>query len=173
MKIAVGSKNPVKIKAVETAFKRFWTEVSVVGLEVDHGASIQPSSQKEAILGATKRAQLALEQAKADYGVGLEGNTFDSEQGMFLDGWVVIVNKHGEKGIANAGSLMMPEKIAKEVRKGKELGPVTDELFGHDNIKQKEGTVGMLTNNAITRTDAFEKGVIYALARFLNPKYYK
>ena len=172
MKIAVGSKNPVKIKAVENAFKRFWNDVAVVGLEVNHGTSRQPSSQEEAILGATKRAQLALEQTNSDYGVGLEGNTFDSEHGMFLDGWVVIVNKHVEKGIANSGSLMMPEKIAKEVRKGKEVGPASDAHFGTHNIKQKEGTVGMLTNNAITRTEAFEKGVIYALARFLNPHYY-
>ena len=173
MKISIGSKNPVKIKAVENVVKKIWLGAEVVGVEVEHGAGMQPNSDEEAIKGAMNRAQLSLKQTNADYGFGLEGNTLETDHGMMLQGWVVVVDKKGEKGIASCGSLLLPEKIAIEVRKGKELGPVTDVLFGHDNIKQKEGTVGMLTNNMVTRTEAFEKGVIYALARFLNPHYYK
>ena len=173
MKIVVGSKNPVKIAAVTNVVKKIWPDAEVLGIEVEHGTGIQPNSQQEAINGALNRATLAMQKINADYGFGLEGNTFDSQHGMFLDGWVAVVDKNGNKGIASCGCLMLPSKLAVEVRKGKELGPITDALFGHDNIKQKEGTVGMLTSNMVKRTEAFERGVVYALAKFLNPEYYK
>ena len=173
MKIAVGSKNPVKIKAVENAAKRFWPDAEVIGMEVNHGTSAQPTSDEEAIEGATKRAKMSLQQADADLGFGLEGNTVDTKHGMLLSGWVAVANKQGELGISCCGSLLLPEKIAAEVRNGKELGPASDAFHGTDNIKQKEGTVGILTKGAVTRTKAFEHGAVYALAKFLNPEYYK
>jgi len=172
MKIAVGSKNPVKIAAVETVAKKIWPDVTVIGIEVEHGTSIQPNSDEEAMEGATNRAQLSLQKADADYGFGLEGNTQEIKNGMLLSGWVVVVNKQGQKGIARCASLLLPEKIAAEIRKGKELGPISDEHFGTSNLKQKEGSVGLLTNGMTTRTDEFERGVICALARFLKPEYY-
>lgn len=173
MKIAVGSKNPVKIAAVEEVAKKIWPNATVIGIEVQHGTSVQPTNDEESIQGATQRAQLALQSADADYGFGLEGNTVETSHGMFLAGWVVVVDKKGEKGIASSGTIQLPEKIAEEVRKGKEVGPASDLHFSTHNIKQKEGTVGLLTNNLLTRKSAFERGVICALARFINPQYYK
>src|SRR3990172_10902579 len=173
MKIAVGSTNPVKIAAVQNIVKKVWPEATIVSVEVKHGTSIQPKTDEEAIKGATDRAKLSLQQAAADLGFGLEGNTVDTSHGMFLSGWVVIVDKNGNKGIASNGGILLPEKIANEVRKGRELGPVTDEFIGEHNTKQKQGTVGILTNNLLDRTASFERGVICALARFLNPHYYK
>ncbi len=172
MKFAVGSKNPVKIAAVSNAVKLFWPDAEVIGIEVDHGTSVQPVCDDEAIKGATSRAELSLKAANADFGVGLEGNTHDSAHGMFMAGWTVVVDKSGKKGISGCGRLLLPEAIAKEIRKGRELGPVMDEFIGGHNTKQKEGSVGVLTKGAVNRTAAFEFGVIYALAKFLNPKYY-
>jgi inosine/xanthosine triphosphatase len=173
MRIAVGSKNPVKVAAVRNVVTKFWSEAEVVGIEVDHGTNIQPKTHEEAIQGATKRAELSLKQANADFGFGLEGNTVDTEHGMFLAGWVVAVNKNGERGIAANGTILLPEKIAEKVRQGMELGPACDEVFGTHNVKQKEGSVGVLTKGIITRTRAFEQGVACALARFLHPELYK
>jgi len=173
MKIAVGSKNPVKIQAVKNVVDKIWPGSTVEGVEVEHKTCSQPSSNQEAIQGAIERAKLCIKKLEADYGFGLEGNTCELEQGMFLEGWVVVIDKSGNHGIGSCGSIQMPDQIAQEIKRGKELGPVTDKLFGHENIKQKEGTVGLLTNNIVTRTEAFEKGIAYALARFINPEYYK
>jgi len=172
MKFAVGSKNPVKISAVANAVKKVWKDADVIGVEVDHGTGVQPTSNEAGLKGATLRAELCLKQADSDFGVGIEGNTEETGHGMLLQGWVVIVNRQGEKGIANCGGFLLPERVAKEVRKGRELGPVMDELAGVHNTKQKMGSTGILTNGLISRTEAFEKGVIFALARFLNPQYY-
>lgn len=173
MKISVGSKNPIKISAVENAVKKIWPGAEVVSAEVNHGTSEQPMSDEEAIQGAANRAKLSLEKFSADIGIGLEGCVNDTKHGMFLSGWVAAIDKNGEIGIGGGGGLLLPEKIASEIRKGKELGPVMDKFIGGHNTKQKQGTVGILTNNLIPRTEAFEKSVIYALAKFINPHYYK
>lgn len=172
-KISVGSKNPVKITAVENALKKIWPDAEVVAVKVEHGVSEQPTSNDEAIKGALNRAKLSLQKTDSDLGIGLEGCTVDTKYGMFLSGWVVAIDKNGEIGIGGGGGLLLPERIAFEVRKGKELGPVMDKFIGNHNTKQKQGAVGVLTNNLIPRTDAFEKTVIYALTKFINPNYYK
>ena len=62
-KVAVGSKNPVKIEAVRLAFKTAWPrkEWAVEGVEVDSGVPDQPMSDEESICGARNRAQRSLE----------------------------------------------------------------------------------------------------------------
>jgi inosine/xanthosine triphosphatase len=172
-KVSVGSKNPVKIAAVENAVKRIWPETKVVSVEVSHGASAQPTSDEEAIEGATNRARLSMQETDADLGIGLEGSTVDTEYGMFLSGWVVAIDKSGQVGIGCGGRLSLPERIATEVRKGKELGPMMDKFVGEHNTRQKQGAVGILTDNLVPRTAAFENAVIYALTRFVNPDYYE
>lgn len=173
MKISVGSKNPVKIAAVENAVKKIWQDVMVVAVDVDSGVGKQPMSNGEAIEGALNRAKASLKQHDADIGIGLEGCVHDTAYGMLLSGWVAAVDKSGEIGIGGGGGLLLPEKIAFELRNGKELGPVMDAFIGAHNTKQKQGTVGILTNNLISRTESFEKSVICALTRFINPQYYK
>lgn len=172
-KVSVGSKNPVKMAAVENVIRKIWPDARVVSVQVSHGASAQPTSDDEAIEGATNRARLSMQETDAGLGIGLEGSTVDTKYGMFLSGWVVAIDKSGQVGIGCGGRLLLPERIASEIRKGKELGPVMDEFVGEHNTKHKQGAVGILTDNLVPRTAAFEKAVIYALTRFVNPDYYK
>jgi inosine/xanthosine triphosphatase len=172
-KVSVGSENPVKIAAVENVIKKIWPDAKVVSVEVPHGASEQPTSDDEAIQGATNRAKLSMQETDADLGIGLEGSTVDTKYGMFLSGWVVAMDKSGQVGMGCGGRLPLPERIAAEIKKGKELGPMMDELVGEHNTKQKQGAVGILTGNLVPRTAAFENAVIYALTRFVNPDYYR
>jgi len=172
-RISIGSKNPVKLAAVENAIRKIWSDAEIINIDVSSGVSDQPTSDDEAIKGATNRARLSLQKTNSDLGIGLEGCTVDTKYGMFVSSWVVVIDKNGEIGIGCSGRILLPAKVASEIRKGKELGFVMDEFIGDHNIKQKEGTVGILTNNLVPRTDAFEIAVIYALSKFINPKYYK
>jgi len=171
--ISVGSKNPVKISAVENVVKKLWPDAEVVSVDTPSGVSDQPMSDDESIRGATNRARAAMDKMEADLGIGLEGSVVDTEHGMFLSGWVVAVDRNGTIGMGSGGRLFLPEKIAVELRNGEELGPVMDKFIDGHNTKQKQGTVGVLTNNLVTRTDSFEKNVIYALTKFINPEIYK
>ncbi len=172
-KIAIGTTNPAKLVAVEGAIKHIWPQARTVGTAVDSGVRAQPLSDEEAITGATNRAQRALASVAADLGIGIEGNTVELAQGMFSTAWVVVVDRAGVIGLGSSGRFLLPSTVAQAVRQGGELGPLMDELTGEHNTKHKQGAVGILTNNLITRSAAPETAVIFALTRFINPGYYE
>jgi len=170
--IAVGSTNPVKIAAVKAVVMRVWPAATVIGAAVDPGVPVQPLTDEEAIAGAMNRARLALAATGADLGVGLEGNTVDTAHGMYTTAWVVGVAQDGSVSIGAAGRLPLPEAVAQAIRAGRELGPLMDEVAGQHNTKQKQGAVGILTAGLVTRQQALEVAVTFALARFVAPAYY-
>lgn len=170
MKIAVGTNNPAKVNAVRNVVKKVWPDAEVFGMEVESGVSHTPTSDDEAIRGAKNRAKSCLK--KADIGIGIEGFVDDTKHGMFLSGWAVVIDKNGKMGIGARGKYMLPENVATQVRQGKELAPIVDELVGGKDIRQKQGAVGVFTNNFVTRTQAMEFSVIAALTKFISPQYY-
>jgi non-canonical (house-cleaning) NTP pyrophosphatase len=91
---------------------------------------------------------------------------------MFVSGWVAAVDGEGREGIGSGGRALLPDSVAEEIRKGKELGPVMDTLLGDRNTKQKLGAVGSLTRGLVPRVEAFERTVIYALTKFIRPELY-
>jgi len=174
IKVVVGSKNPVKIGAVESAFAKMMGECEIIGISVPSGISDMPMSFDEIVRGAKNRAQAALELVEADYGVGLEGGMDDTDLGTFLMGFVAIVDKQGTWGYSMGGGLYMPEKIVKIVKdSGRELGDVMDELRGLQNTKQHEGCVGYFTDNLVDRQESFEKPTISALSRFKKKEWFE
>ena len=167
MKIAVGSKNPVKVAAVRTMVTLTWPNAEVVALDVPSGVSAMPMSDAETLTGAKNRARAALTTAKADLGFGLEGGVNQEPFGLVLMGWVVVVDGNGRTGIGGAARLPLPEHIAQRVVAGEELGDVMDDMLNDENIKQKGGAVGALTAGLVMRQDTFAIGVAYALAPFI------
>jgi len=86
--------------------------------------------------------------------------------------WVYILSKHGKSGKGRTGTFFLPQKMSELIKQGKEMGEADDIIFNTNNSKQKDGTVGALTNNLITRTDYYEPAVIFALIPFMNPDIY-
>lgn len=171
MKVAVGSKNPVKIKAVRLAFQTVWPDRkwSVSGVEAASGVSVQPMSDIESITGARNRAILAVKKLRADFGVGLEGGLQKIGKEYFDCGWVVVLDQNGNEGMGSTARILVPKKLIKMIKRGRELGEINDMVFGKRNSKQAEGYFGTMTNNAITRLKAYKHGVIVALSRFIHP----
>ena len=177
MKIAVGSKNPVKINATRQAFKKVFPDKSlrVESVDAKSGVSIQPMSDEECIRGAENRARLALKLTGADFGVGIEGGLNRLGEIWFDCGWIVVLDKKGKIGIGSSIKMRTPDKmVAMVIKKKVELGVVNDILFKRKNSKQAEGHFGLMTKGAITRTHGYRDGVISALTRFINDdKFYK
>jgi inosine/xanthosine triphosphatase len=122
MKIAVGSKNPVKINAVREAFEKVWPEKNweVVGVEVSSGVSNQPMSDVEGIKGAKTRAKKVMKLVDADFGVGLEGALQKIGNKWFEGGWMVVLDRKGNEGVGSSIKLNIPQKMMKMVKEGKE-----------------------------------------------------
>jgi inosine/xanthosine triphosphatase len=66
----------------------------------------------------------------------------------------------------------LPPAIAKLIKEGKELAHASDIVFNESKSGQKQGTIGILTNNIINRTRYYIDPVIMALIPFKNPDLY-
>lgn len=170
---AVGSENPVKINCVSNAVKSFWPDAYAIGARTDSSVSAQPESDHEMLMGALNRAKQALaETPNAHFGVGLEGGTLDTEDGMWAYAWIVILDRVGQIGKGQSGRFLLPEPIAQMVREGIELGEADDRFFGRSNSKQQDGAIGILSDGVISRLDLYQPAVIFALLPFIHREFY-
>lgn len=167
MKILVGSQNPVKIEATEKAFEKFFDNIDVKGANVDSEVSNQPFNE-ETFKGAENRAK-NLMKYKADFYVGIEGGVIKLNKRWFSFG-VVCIKYENKTGFGTTPLFEIKDDIIMQLKSGKELGNVMDEIMHEKNTKQKGGAVSYFTNGRITRTDFYIDGVTMALVPFLEHK---
>jgi inosine/xanthosine triphosphatase len=173
-RVIVASKNPVKIKAATDGFQRLFPDqvFTFAGVDVLSGVSEQPFDD-EILVGAENRMQAAYNDTPdADYWVGIEGGAEKTEHGMMVYAWIAIRDVAGTVGRGRTSALYLPPAVARLVAGGMELGLADDKVFGQTNSKQAGGAVGLLTRNAITRTDYYTEAVILAAVPFKNPEFY-
>jgi inosine/xanthosine triphosphatase len=200
--LAVGSKRGPKLSAVIEALQSFSTalahdsEFEVVGVEVESGVSHTPASRDELMRGARQRAEALVEMARESgaswrYFVGLEGGLDVVHEGastdevlrhsklrqnghrrVFLESWAYVSD--GVRGhYGRSGSIEIPAALAQEVlENGVELASAIDRFAGAVGIRDAQGAWGVLSNNFITRQEAFRVAVIAAFAPFYNTKMY-
>src|SRR5690242_1363338 len=201
--IAVGSKRGPKLNAVTEALELFSSalahdaEFEVVGVEVESGVSHTPASRGELMLGARQRAEalreIALQRGAVwQYFVGLEGGLDVVREGestdemllhsgmrqngqrrVFLESWAHVSD--GARGhYGRSGSIEIPEALAHEVLENSvELAVAIDRFAGAVGIRDAQGAWGVLSNNFISRQEAFRIAVIAAFAPFYNEKMYR
>ena len=172
MKILVGSKNPVKIDAVREAFEKYFDDVTATGYAVNSNVPNQPFND-ETFFGAENRTfelKKTNEQQNinADYFVGIEGGISKIFNRWFAYGVVCVMNSEGKKGFGTSAHFELPDKVIAEIKNGKELGEVMDEIQKEQNTKQKKGAIGYFTNGEMTRKDLYIPGIITALIPFLH-----
>ena len=176
MKIAIGTLNKAKNEAVQRVITKIWPEAEYFPIKTNSQIREQPLTDEEGIEGAINRANHALQLTpQADYAVGLEGTVDTNKYGMFLSGWVAIINRNGEVGIGCSGKVLMPKYLSSRIIEGGELGPIVQELLNDTNneVRHSSGTNGLLTNNLYTRIDEFETATLCALAKFVSSEIYQ
>ena len=172
-KIIIASKNQAKIKAVEDAFYKVFLGDKFLfeSVSVQSDVSDQPLSKSETLQGAKNRVQNAINIIQGDFYIGLEGGVeFDSED-LFCFGFAVVSN--GVKiGVSQTSTFMLPPKIGELIKQVYELGTADDMFFGRENSKKTNGSVGLLTNDLVTRSQMFENAITMALIPFVKPELY-
>jgi len=194
--VAVGSTRRPKVEAVREALAAISSsftaadaglaagstvfEIAVV--EVPSGVRHTPLSREELMAGARQRAEALLQIAREKnepwkYVVGLEGGLDVVQQGssrlVFLESWAYVADASGSGAFGRSGSVMVPEPLAKRVvDDGVELSVAIDAFAGGRGIRDAQGAWGVLTQNVITRQDAFRIAVISAFAPFFNRAIY-
>ena len=157
MTIAVGSTNPVKLNAVRLAAQGHWPGLVVIGFDVQSGVSEQPQSDEETRQGARTRAQAALAAGGAEtkLGIGLEGGIHRFNGELWSTVWAAVVDKAGTYYESNGARFRLPNVIADKLAAGAEMGPAVSSLCAGDNIKQKQGAIGVITRNFVDRTTEY------------------
>jgi inosine/xanthosine triphosphatase len=174
-KVIVASQNPTKIHAVEIAWVQMFMDENFIlsGATVDSGVSIQPLTDEETYQGALNRAQNARQiQPEADFWIGIEGGVAIFGGEMLAFAWVVILSQD-RTASARTATFALPPKIAQLIGEGYELGVADDILFERSNSKQKNGAVGILTDDVIDRANYYAHAVVLALIPFKNLDLYK
>ncbi|MFX1300071.1 MAG: inosine/xanthosine triphosphatase [Promethearchaeota archaeon] len=173
MRVAVGSKNPVKLEAVNQAFVLYFDEIEIVPVSVDSGVQPFPMSLQETLSGAQTRAQKAWEAVPSiDYAVGIEAGVFSIETYYLVQGFAAI-RKDDEMGVGCSVAFEVSPNLVAKIDPSSDRSKLTiEQLLGRSNIFQQEGVVGVLTQNQLTRTQILRDAVICALPRFLLPQYF-
>jgi inosine/xanthosine triphosphatase len=173
IKIVVGSKNPVKINAAKTAISDMLAlkEVQCVGVNSPSKVAEQPMTSEETQLGAINRVKYCQQHTQADFYVAIEGGVDQFDYGPATFAFVAIAD-HEHLSIGRSCNLPLPAAVYHALENGEELGHVMDRLFKTNNVKQKGGAIGLLTNGLATRESVYRQAIILAMAPFINPDLY-
>jgi inosine/xanthosine triphosphatase len=172
-------------------------QFEVIGFDVDSGVGHTPLSSAESMRGARQRtgALIQMASAKGDnfqydafqYFIGLEGGlqVMESNESLesrgedidsggnggrrvFLESWAYVSD--GVRGhFGRSGGIELPSALVHEVLdEGVELASAIDKFAGMAGIRDNQGAWGVLSNNLITRREAFRVALVAAFAPFYN-----
>jgi inosine/xanthosine triphosphatase len=173
VRVAVGTKNDVKFRAVQTIFGKLFSNLETVKVEVDSGVRPQPWGD-ETITGAKNRAALALEQTDdAHFGVGIEAGLIKNDNiGKHLDvQYCAIHDRGGRVTIGHGSGFYYPDRVFEGVEAGRTVGEVMSEVTGVDEIGKKQGAIGYLSKGILSREELTTQAVIMALVPRITELY--
>ncbi|UAL43026.1 inosine/xanthosine triphosphatase [Shewanella inventionis] len=168
--VIVGSTNPVKINAAKNAIAQYFPS-STIRCQGMHAPSLvaeQPMTEAETKLGAINRARYCQQQAQtADFYVAMEGGVDQFDHGPATFAYMAIISNN-TLSVGRSANLPLPQIIFDALENGEELGHVMDRLFNTENIKQKGGAIGLLTQGLATRESIYTQALVLAMTPFVN-----
>ncbi|MCA1814242.1 MAG: inosine/xanthosine triphosphatase, partial [Halobacteriales archaeon] len=171
-RIAVGSDNPAKVKAVKAAARDAFPQAAVKGFAVRSGVAEQPFDG-DAVKGAQERARLAMQRwPEAQLGVGIEaGLSYVPEAQQHVDvTWCAVMDRAGRFTYGHSPGFTYPQAVVERAKQGEAVGDIMAEVSGVKGIGRKQGAVGFLTRGALDRAELTRSAVLLALAPRLRPE---
>jgi inosine/xanthosine triphosphatase len=173
-RIAVGSANPAKVKAVKRTAKDLFPQARVKDFTVPTQVGEQPFDA-DAIKGAQQRARAALQQwPEAQLGVGIEaGLVWNGEAQQHFDvQWCAVVDRAGRFTFGHGPGFTHPPAFVEKVKGGRTVGEVVSEAAGVQDIGRKQGAIGHLSGGAMDRAELTRSAVLMAMLPRLHPDLY-
>jgi len=177
--VNVGSKNPVKILAVEDALRNYpdLNPFSINSYDVPSDVSKQPKSIEEIVRGAKNRARKSF--ISCDYSFGLESGLMkipETKTGYMDVGVCAIHDSKNNYHLGISCAFEIPVEVARLVfEEGLDLSEASHRtgLTQNENIGSAEGIIGILTNGNVTRKDYTIQAIHMALIKIRNPGLYR
>lgn len=176
MIVAVGTSNPIKVRAVENVFSKFFSAV-VVMKRIPSGVPSQPIGLDVTVKGAISRAKGALDaDPQAELGVGIEAGIIPvpgTLSGYMDQQFAAIIDRSGRVTLGGGPSFEYPRFMVKRVLEERiEVNSLMAELTGEPLLGHKEGAIGYFSRGALNRTKLTELAVLMALIPRLNEGLY-
>ena len=164
MKVNVGTNNSLKVEAVRAVFAAAFPEetIEVTGANILSGVPEQPFGD-EAAAGALNRARAAL--LDADYGVGIEAGIvrFPGCEEQFNVQFCAIIDRDGRMTVGHGPGYTLPHEVISALEGGSDLNREMSRISGIDEIRQKMGAIGYLSNGLTDRLTITRDAVLMAL----------
>lgn len=177
LRILVGSTNPVKRGAAFKAFAKAFPSHTIhcEDRNVPSGVADQPMTEFDTILGAQNRVRHCANEDVShsfDFYIAMEGGVDNFSEGPATFAYVSILDQQGNIVTGRSANLPLPKSVYLRLEQGEELATVMDELFNENNIRQKGGAIGVLTNHLETRESVYQQATVLALAPILHKGLY-
>lgn len=182
MTIIIASTRVPKVNGVKRAVERLsshfgtdFSKIQFIERDVKSEVSDTPKSIEELMRGAHHRALSAYRDIPNELAVsiGVEGGLFKNNDKAFLQSWSCM---YDGKVIhyGSSGAVEIPQALSDEVfDRGIDLGIAIDGFAQQADVRSKQGTFGVLTNDIITREDSFELSTFFALVPYFNSQVYR
>jgi pantetheine-phosphate adenylyltransferase len=173
VRVAVGTENDVKLRAVQTIFGKLFPNLEMVKVPVESGVPSQPWGD-ETLIGAKNRASAALKQTDgAHFGVGIEAGLIKNKDidKHFDVQYCAIQDRGGRVTIGHGSGFYYPDKVFKGVKSGRTVGEVMSEVTGVDEIGKKQGAIGYLSQELLSREELTTQAVLMALVPRITELY--
>lgn len=170
IRVSVGSSNPTKLTAVQIEFARILNcPIRVVSEEVDPGVPEQPWDE-QIILGAENRCKQAVERHPTfEYHVGIESGVLSGITAKSLVCVeIAVIHGNGMSSMGMSSGFLVPTEVSEQIKMGIPMSQAADSAFGTSNLGQKEGLIGLITDNRLRRNEYIGQAVMLALCALLK-----
>lgn len=169
-KISLGSKNPSKIQALKNVLKTYeiFQDIEIIGIDVKTGVSEQPMSLEETLRGSKNRAKNAFIKNQTKYSFGIESGFMkipDSKNG-YLEFTACTIYDGTKYHIGFSPGFECPNDIMTHIiNDNLDLVQASNiaKYSSDPELGKKQGIVGILTKNKITRTQYTSYAIIMAM----------
>ena len=171
MKLLVGSKNRVKIEAAKEAFECYFENVDCEGISAESNVPDQPVNE-DIYNGARNRVDNLIKYAKennieSDYFAAIESGITNGLGKWMIINVAVIKDKNGFETYGSSAGFPVPEKYVDRII-NESLGVVMDDIFKENDLRTKQGGIGLLTREKIDRKNLSKDAFIMALTEIIN-----
>lgn len=180
MKIAIGSTNEIKVKAVEEAIRNYpdLQLAEVFSFSVPSGVSKQPLTLEETIQGARNRAAHAFTKCEGcKYSLGIESGispAFGAQTGFVHICVCMIYNGSDYHMGLSTGFEIPPSILDLMVEDKMDLSEACfhSGITANPSVGHAEGLIGILTKGRLCRKEYTKQAIISAFVQIENYSWY-
>jgi len=168
VRINVATDNPVKVRAVEEAFRELFPDADPVVTRVAGPGPDQPIGD-QIVAGAIARARTASRAGDPDFSVGIEAGAirFPGSSRWFAIQGCAIVDRDGRVSLGFGPGFAIPDDLVDPILAGEEMRDVIRRVYRLSDEEVRRGLIGYLSSGRIDRAELTRQAVMMALLPWL------